>query len=251
MDRSGWLAMAKEAAKEAGAAIMQVYGSTNFSVEYKEDQSPLTIADTSAHEIIKRKLHGTGIPILSEEGRWIPYTERRNWDDFWMVDPLDGTKEFIKRTKEFTVNIAMIRNQEPVFGVVYAPALKLLYWNDFGGKAWKQQGNEDARQIHTQPRESVQYIVASKSHLTQETQEYINRFPGASLQTIGSSLKFMLVAEGIADCYPRFGPTMEWDTAAAHAVAKCSGCRVVDFKTNEELRYNKENLLNPYFLVSS
>lgn len=243
--------MAKEAAKEAGAAIMQVYGSMNFSVEYKEDQSPLTIADTTAHEIIKRKLHATGIPILSEEGRAIPYAERRNWDDFWMVDPLDGTKEFIKRTKEFTVNIALISNQEPVFGVVYAPALSLLYWNDPGGKAWKQHDEDNAREMRTRIRKTVQHIVASKSHLTPETEEYISRFPGASLQTIGSSLKFMLVAEGIADCYPRFGPTMEWDTAAAHAVAKCSGCRVVNFKTNEELRYNKENLLNPYFLVSS
>lgn len=243
--------MAKEAAKEAGAAIMQVYGSMNFSVEYKEDQSPLTIADTTAHEIIKRKLHATGIPILSEEGRAIPYAERRNWDDFWMVDPLDGTKEFIKRTKEFTVNIALISNQEPVFGVVYAPALSLLYWNDPGGTAWKQHDEDNAREMRTRIRKTVQHIVASKSHLTPETEEYISRFPGASLQTIGSSLKFMLVAEGIADCYPRFGPTMEWDTAAAHAVAKCSGCRVVNFKTNEELRYNKENLLNPYFLVSS
>jgi 3'(2'), 5'-bisphosphate nucleotidase len=243
--------MAKEAAREAGAAIMQVYGSSNFSAEYKEDQSPLTIADTSAHEIIKRRLKATGIPILSEEGRSIPYAERRNWDDFWMVDPLDGTKEFIKRSKEFTVNIALINNQEPVFGVVYAPALKLLYWNDLGGKAWKQQDNNVATQIHARPVTTVQHIVASKSHLTPETEEYITRFPGASLQTIGSSLKFMLVAEGIADCYPRFGTTMEWDTAAAHAVAKCSGCRVVEFKTNEELKYNKENLLNPYFIVSS
>jgi 3'(2'), 5'-bisphosphate nucleotidase len=251
MEGSSWLSIAKEAALEAGIVIMQVYESMNFSVEYKADQSPLTIADTSAHEIIKKKLQITGIPILSEEGKLIPYDERRNWDHFWMVDPLDGTKEFIRRTKEFTVNIALINNQEPVFGVVYAPALKLLYWNDFEGRAWKQQDTNNAKQIHTQRRQSVQYIVASKSHLTPETEEYINRFPGASLQTIGSSLKFMLVAEGTADCYPRFGPTMEWDTAAAHAVAKCSGCRVVDFKTNEELRYNKENLLNPYFLVSS
>jgi len=251
MDRSGWLAMAKEAAKEAGVAIMEVFNSMDLGIEYKKDLTPLTRADQAAHEVIKRKLAPSLIPVLSEEGKMMPYTERKNWDYFWLVDPLDGTKEFINLSKEFTVNIALIRNGEPVLGIVYAPALELLYWNDFEGKAWKQHDNENARQIHTQPRERVQYIVASKSHLTPETAEYINRFPGASLQTIGSSLKFMLVAEGIADCYPRFGPTMEWDTAAAHAVAKSSGCRVVDFKTNEELRYNKENLLNPFFIVSS
>jgi len=251
MESASWLSIAKEAALEAGTAIMQVYDSMNFSVEYKADRSPLTIADMSAHEIIKKKLLVTGIPILSEEGKLIPYSERQYWDRFWLVDPLDGTKEFIKRNKEFTVNIALINNHEPVLGVVYAPALKLLYWNDSEGKAWKQQDQDTLKQIYTERRTSVQNIVASKSHLTAETEKYISRFPGVSLQTIGSSLKFMLVAEGIADCYPRFGPTMEWDTAAAHAVARCSGCRVVDFKTNEELRYNKESLLNPYFIVSS
>jgi len=251
MHKPDWLMTAKQAAKEAGVAIMQVYGSIELNVEYKEDWTPLTQADRAAHKVIKERLAPTGIPVLSEEGKIIPYSERKDWEYFWLVDPLDGTKEFIKRNKEFTVNIALIRNQAPVFGVVYAPALNLLYWNDFEGKAWKQQDAETERQIHTQAREKVQYIVASKSHLTPETEEYIGRFPGASLKTIGSSLKFMLVAEGIADCYPRFGPTMEWDTAAAHAIAKYSGCRVIDFKTNQELRYNKENLLNPYFLVSS
>ena len=229
---------------------MQVYESMNFSVEYKQDESPLTSADKAGHEIIREKLLATGIPFLSEEGKMIPYEERRHWDYFWMVDPLDGTKEFIKRTKEFTVNIALIRKQQPVFGVVHAPALGLLYWSDFEGKAWKQLNDDPAEEIHMHPtREKVQYIVASKSHLTPETEEYIKQFPGASLQTIGSSLKFMLVAEGKADCYPRFGPTMEWDTAAAHAIARSCGCRVVDASSNEELKYNKENFLNPSFLV--
>ena len=250
MENSTLLFIAKEAALEAGTAIMQVYESMNFSVEYKKDNSPLTAADKAAHEIIKKKLATTSIPVLSEEDKMIPYEERRQWDYFWLVDPLDGTKEFIKRTKEFTVNIALIRNQQPVFGVVHAPALGLLYWSDFEGKAWKQLNNDPAEEIHTHPtRERVRYIVASKSHLTPETEEYIKQFPGASLQTIGSSLKFMLVAEGKADCYPRFGPTMEWDTAAAHAIARSCDCRVVDASLNEELKYNKENFLNPSFLV--
>jgi 3'(2'), 5'-bisphosphate nucleotidase len=249
MEKSEWIFIGKDAALEAGNAIMEIYESLDLSIEYKEDNSPLTVADKTAHEIIKRKLSPTGIPLLSEEGKMIPYEERKYWDSFWMVDPLDGTKEFIKRTKEFTVNIALIDKGQPVFGVVYAPALKLLYWNDPGGKAWKQREVDDAIQIHARAGTSVQRIVASKSHLTRETEEYISRFPGASLKTIGSSLKFMLVAEGDADCYPRFGPTMEWDTAAAHAIARSCGCRVIDARSNEELMYNKENFLNPSFLV--
>jgi 3'(2'), 5'-bisphosphate nucleotidase len=249
MEKSDWTFISKDAALEGGNAIMEIYESMDFSIEYKKDSSPLTKADKAAHEIIKEKLSTTGIPLLSEEGKMIPYEERKDWDRFWMVDPLDGTKEFIKRTKEFTVNIALIDNHQPVFGVVYAPALKLLYWNDPGGRAWKQQGKDAAAQIYARPGTAVQNIVASKSHLTPETEEYISRFPGASLRTIGSSLKFMLVAEGLADCYPRFGPTMEWDTAAAHAIARSCGCRVIDAHSNEELKYNKENFLNPSFLV--
>jgi 3'(2'), 5'-bisphosphate nucleotidase len=250
MENSALLFIAKEAAIEAGTAIMQVYGSMNFSVEYKQDNSPLTTADKTANEIIKKKLTATSIPVLSEEDKMVPYEERKQWDYFWLVDPLDGTKEFIKRTKEFTVNIALIRNQQPILGVVNAPALGLLYWNDFEGKAWKRLNDAPAEEIQIPPtRERVQYIVASKSHITPETEEYIKQFPGALLQTIGSSLKFMLVAEGKADCYPRFGPTMEWDTAAAHAIARSCGCRVVNASSNQELRYNKENFLNPSFLV--
>ena len=249
MENLAWLSIAKEAALEAGTAIMQVYESMNFSVEYKADQSPLTIADTSAHEIIKNKLLATGIPVLSEEGKLIPYYERRYWDDFWMVDPLDGTKEFIKRNKDFTVNIALIKGCRPLFGIVYAPALELLYWNDPGGRAWRQQNHGPAAEIHTLPNEQVQNIVASKSHLSKETEEYIERFPHAKLHTIGSSLKFMLVAEGKADCYPRFGPTMEWDTAAAHAIVQAAGGKVTQNNSNEPLYYNKEDLLNPWFIV--
>ena len=226
-EKSAWVLMAKDAALEGGAAIMQVYNSMDFSIEYKSDHTPLTVADKEAHAVIQKKLETTGLPILSEEGKMIPYEERRHWDYFWLVDPLDGTKEFIKRTKEFTVNIALIKDHAPVMGVVYAPALGLLYWSDFEGNAWKQENDNPAIKIHAGKNEDIRSIVASKSHLTKETEEYINKFPGASLQTIGSSLKFMLVAEGSADCYPRFGPTMEWDTAAAHAIVEAAGARVV------------------------
>ncbi len=249
MEKSDLTVISKDAALEAGYAIMQIYESIDISHDYKEDNSPLTVADKTAHDIIQKKLSVTGMPLLSEEGKMTPYEERKDWDRFWMVDPLDGTKEFLKRTKEFTVNIALIDKYQPVFGVIYAPALKLLYWNDPGGKVWKQQERNGATQIHARPGTTTQHIVASKSHMTPETEEYISRFPGASLKTIGSSLKFMLVAEGLADCYPRFGPTMEWDTAAAHAIARSCGCRVIDAHSNEELKYNKESFLNPSFLV--
>jgi 3'(2'), 5'-bisphosphate nucleotidase len=248
MENSTLLFIAKEAALEAGTAIMGVFESMNFSVEYKTDRSPLTIADTSAHEIIKKKLLVTDFPLLSEEGKLTPYSERQHWDNFWMVDPLDGTKEFINRNKDFTVNIALVKNEKPVFGVVYAPALELLYWNDPGGVAWRQNNGPAAR-IHTHRNGKVQNIVASKSHLSKETEEYIDQFPDARLQTIGSSLKFMLIAEGKADCYPRFGPTMEWDTAAAHAIVEAAGGTVTRHNSDEPLSYNKESLLNPWFIV--
>jgi 3'(2'), 5'-bisphosphate nucleotidase len=249
MEDSTLLFIAKEAALEAGSAIMQVYESMNFAVEYKEDQSPLTIADTSAHEIIKRKLQATGIPLLSEEGRLTPYSERQGWDRFWLVDPLDGTKEFIKHNKDFTVNIALIKDGQPALGIVYAPAMELLFWNDLEGRAWKQQNGDQVTEIHTRRNDKVEGIVASKSHLSKETEEYIKQFPHAKLQTIGSSLKFMLVAEGKADCYPRFGPTMEWDTAAAHAIVEAAGGQVTQHNSDEPLYYNKETLLNPWFIV--
>lgn len=249
MENAGWLSLAKASALEAGNAIMQVYDSMNFSVDYKADMSPLTIADTAAHEIIKKKLTPGGVPVLSEEGNLIPYSERRHWHQFWVVDPLDGTKEFVKRNKDFTVNIALIKDRQPVFGIVYAPALELLYWSDAEGRAWKQQSHGPASEIHTRRNDRIQTIVASKSHLSVETQQYIEQFPSAKLQTIGSSLKFMLIAEGSADCYPRFGPTMEWDTAAAHAIVTAAGGTVMQYNSDQPLYYNKEDLLNPWFIV--
>lgn len=249
VEKSNWLLLSKETALEAGAAIMDVYDSMDFSVEYKKDDSPLTRADKIAHAIITEKLATTNLPVLSEEGRAIPFEERKHWNYFWLVDPLDGTKEFIKRNKEFTVNIALVQDHRPVLGVIYAPALKWLYWSDLDGKAWKQQVNGPVLEIHAYKQDTIKRIVASKSHLTTETEQYIKQFPGASILTIGSSLKFMLVADGTADCYPRFGPTMEWDTAAAQAIAEAAGAKVVQSVSGEALYYNKENLLNPWFIV--
>lgn len=256
--------LAVNAAIKAGEAIMQVY-EKDFSVEYKEDKSPLTDADKSAHHIIKSYLQHS-FPILSEEGKSIPYDERKDWDVFWLVDPLDGTKEFIKKNNEFTVNIALIRNNKPAIGVVYGPAIATLY---FGSKetgsykctiepgSWDNSLNDlisASERLHSSFSLPGYTIVASRSHLNPETKEFIEKAEKehreVRLISKGSSIKLCLVAEGNANVYPRLAPTMEWDTAAAHAVAKFAGCQVIDYKTNEELRYNKKDLLNPYFLVS-
>ena len=239
----------KEAALEAGKVIMQIYGRMDLEVEYKADFSPLTAADKAAHDCIKSKLAVTGIPVLSEEGTRIPYPERKGWKTFWLIDPLDGTKEFISHSKEFTVNIALVQNNKPMIGVVYAPALDLLYWSDYDGNAWKQQESQSIQQIRTKNNNVIQHIVASKSHLTPETEQFIRKHPEAKIQTIGSSLKFMLVAEGVADCYPRFGPTMEWDTAAAQAIVESAGGMVLCHPNGKPLHYNKEDLLNPWFVA--
>jgi 3'(2'), 5'-bisphosphate nucleotidase len=249
VDKGHWTACMKKAALEAGAAVMQVYDTVDVIVEHKADRSPLTQADKAAHDIIKKELDVTGIPILSEEGKAIPYDERKHWETFWLVDPLDGTKEFISRSKEFTVNIALIRNGKPVTGVVYAPALDVLYWNDLEGHAWKQKKGSPEERIQTQPSGNIQCIVASKLHLNEPTRAFLNKYPKAQIRNIGSSLKFMLVAEGSADCYPRLAPTMEWDTAAAQAIVEAAGGRVINHDSLVPLSYNKENLLNPWFVV--
>ena len=234
---------------EAGTAIMRLYQQANFEVEFKADLSPVTAADKAAHTIIERKLALTGIPVLSEEGVSVPYQSRKSWKVFWLIDPLDGTKEFINQTNEFTVNIALIQNNRPKIGVVYAPALGVLYWNDYKGGAWKQEVDKPMQQIFTNDRKVIQNIVASKAHSTPATEEFIRRYPEAITKTVGSSLKFMLVAEGLADCYPRFGPTMEWDTAAAHAIVEAAGGAVIDYENGKPLTYNKEKLFNPWFVA--
>ena len=236
-------------AKEAGKAIMEIYNQ-DFEVEYKEDKSPLTIADKKSNEIICQALEKKypNIPILSEENKTIPYEIRKNWDYYWCIDPIDGTKEFIKKNGEFTINIALIYKDTPVLGVVYAPAIDEMYSAKKGFGAFKN-GEKLPLKINSNPKEKL-YVVASKSHLSKETQNFIDNL-GKNIEQIskGSSLKLCMVAEGIADIYPRLAPTMEWDTAAADAIVRESGKMTYEFDTNKPIVYNKEDLLNPWFVV--
>jgi len=239
-------------AQKAGNIIMEIYAK-DFNVEYKDDKSPLTEADQKANDVIVEGLNALSLkfPILSEEGKEIPYEERKNWEYFWMVDPLDGTKEFIKKNDEFTVNIALIYQNSPVLGVVYAPALNEMYWAKQGEGAFK---NGDRLPLHTnQHPEKLLRVVASKSHLSTETQAYIDDLAKVteSIKCVskGSSLKLCMVAEGSADIYPRLAPTMEWDTAAADAIVREAGKMTFEYNTETQLIYNKENLLNPWLIV--
>jgi len=240
-------------AKEAGNAIMQVY-KQDFEVEYKKDSSPLTLADKKANDIIEDGLNQLSVnfPILSEEGKEIPYEDRKHWEYFWLVDPLDGTKEFVKKNDEFTVNIALIYKDTPVLGVVYAPALGDMYKAKKGDGAFKND-QKLPLEVNETPEKSLR-VVASKSHLSEETQAFIDEV-GKSTESIeqvskGSSLKLVMVAEGSADIYPRLAPTMEWDTAAADAIVRESGKMTYQFENKEVVTYNKENLLNPWFIVT-
>ncbi len=239
-----------DAARDAGIKILEVYNSDDFGVEIKKDDSPLTIADKKANDAIVEKLKQTDFPILSEEGAKIPYSERKDWEYFWMVDPLDGTKEFVKQNGEFTVNIALIHKNTPILGVVYAPVLDKLY---FGGKeigSFMDENMDPQHKLELIKNETGNIrIVASRSHLNEETRNYIEQFENAETVSMGSSLKFMLIADSEADIYPRFAPTMEWDTAAAHAILKGLDLEVINMEDDKPLRYNKENLLNPNFLV--
>ncbi len=249
---------------EAGEAILNVYNQ-DFTVETKSDNSPLTQADKNSHNVIKDALTDSGLPILSEEGKLLSYDERKGWDTFWLIDPLDGTKEFIKKNGEFTVNIALIKNGVPVLGVVYVPVSGTLYYGteETGSFMANIQSDATTSEIDQAIEKGnsipvaqlpAQYtVVASRSHNTPETDAFIEsrkkKYGEVEIISAGSSLKLCLVAEGKAQVYPRLAPTMEWDTAAGHAVAKYSGCRVYDYKTNDDLAYNKENLLNPWFVV--
>ena len=253
--------VAKVAAVLAGKDILEVYHQDDFGIETKDDESPLTTADKKAHLRIVEGLKGTDIPILSEEGRSIPFEERNDWSLFWMTDPLDGTKEFIKRNSEFTVNIALIEQGKPILGVVYAPVLDKLY---YGGTAvgFSKMTSTDDETILNHRKESTleeiknnsARIVASRSHQNLATQDFINSCKNSELVSMGSSLKFMVVAEGNADVYPRFAPTMEWDTAAADAILRGLGYNIFQVSdegniTSHTVEYNKQNLLNPYFIA--
>jgi 3'(2'), 5'-bisphosphate nucleotidase len=241
--------LAKKAALNAGEKILEVYHSEEIGLTLKEDQSPLTLADQAAHRLILALLEQTGLPVLSEEGADIPYSVRKDWEYYWLVDPLDGTKEFVKRNGEFTVNIALIHLGKPVMGVVYAPVLDWLYWGSLESGAWKQEGNMEPVRLEKVPNTAIKTIVASRSHMNQQTKDFITKYPEAKVVNMGSSLKITLVAENKAQLYPRFGPTMEWDTAAAHAVVNAMGGAVLTLENGVPLSYNKENLLNPDFLV--
>lgn len=246
-------------AKEAGDAIMEIYA-RDFAVAYKEDESPLTEADTRSNEIIVSALKSLypDIPLLSEEGKEIPYEERKTWEYYWCIDPIDGTKEFIKKNGEFTVNIALIHHDTPVLGVVYAPALGDMYAAKQGEGAFKNGQRLPLRR--NEAPEKLLHVVASKSHLSEETQAFIDDLAKTTERieqvSKGSSLKLCMVAEGEADVYPRLAPTMEWDTAAADAVVRESGKMTYQYDNNTQkasaaVIYNKENLLNPWFVVKS
>jgi 3'(2'), 5'-bisphosphate nucleotidase len=241
-------------AKEAGNAIMQVY-KQDFEVEYKQDSSPLTLADKKANDIIEDGLNQLSVifPILSEEGKEIPYEDRKHWEYFWLIDPLDGTKEFVKKNGEFTVNIALIYKDTPVLGVVYAPALDVCYWAKQGEGSFK---DGQKLPLKTENQRNTYKIVASRSHMSDETQAFIDAIDidkEKELISIGSSLKICLVAEGEADIYPRLGPTMEWDTGAAHAIVNESGKSLEKYMNGKYSKheYNKEDLLNQWFVVEN
>ncbi len=253
MDKTEMARSVADIARKAGAAIMEIYGQADFQVEQKADESPLTIADKTANDIICKGLQelAPNVPIISEENKTIAYEERRHFGINWLVDPLDGTKEFIKRNGEFTVNIALIQRGKPVLGVVYAPCLEEMYWAVKGEGAWMEKEG-DVKQIHAAKftmQDPGLKVVCSRSHLNEGTQAFIDQLNAPEKVSQGSSLKFLILAKGEAHLYPRLAPTMEWDTGAAQMVLEEAGGKVISEETQEPVAYNKENLLNPHFIA--
>ena len=258
------LNIAIRAALKAGKQILDVYESADFGVEMKSDNSPLTQADRRSHEAIMAELTQTDVPVLSEEGKAIAYGDRSHWTWLWVVDPLDGTKEFIKRNGEFTVNIALVNGEDPVAGVIYVPVTGTLYVGAVGEGAWMMEAGPDSLVTwgamkeagHALPQtfERAFTAVGSRSHMSAETEAYFKELEAehgkVEVLSRGSSLKLCMVAEGRADVYPRFAPTMEWDTAAGHAICAAAGFKVLRYPELTPLKYNKEDLLNPWFLVT-
>ena len=257
------LTTAITAALQASKAILEIYHSGAFDIEIKGDNSPLTKADTASHNVIMSYLTETNIPVLSEEGKALAYEERRDWSQLWIVDPIDGTKEFIKRNGEFTVNIALIENQKTLMGVIFVPVTGELYFSTKEMGAFKVTVDMDNFDIETlisngnklplEREDKTFTIVASRSHMSPETEDYVQgmreEHDNVNLISKGSSLKLCMVAEGQADCYPRFAPTMEWDTAAGQAICEHAGFKVIDLATKANMLYNREQLLNNWFLV--
>lgn len=260
------LKIAVRAAIEAGRAIMKIY-SSNIEFGLKPDLSPITEADKDANDVINFYLNQTGIPVISEENKEVNYGERKKWNECWIVDPLDGTKEFIKRNGEFTVNIALVKEGRPILGVIYVPEKKELYFGDVEKQqAFKMMVNDGkyeagnltgASTIIPKGEKGSIRVVASRSHLNEETETFVNNLksknPEKKIEVVskGSSLKFCLIAEGKADIYPRYSPTMEWDTAAGHAICNAVNIKVISGDTKKELKYNKESLLNSHFLAKN
>ncbi len=237
--------------KLAGLEIMKIY-KTDFKVDIKEDHSPVTLADKNANDVILNGLSNLSfkIPILSEEGSSISYKERSLWKSYWLVDPLDGTKEFIKKNDEFTVNIALMHENIPIYGFVYAPVNETLFWGGEGHGAFKAINNHPSQSI-TVKKDFLEpiNIATSRSHSSEKMNLFLKQFKNYNLISMGSSLKICSVADGKVHLYPRLGPTMEWDTAASHAIIKASGGDLIERNTCIPLRYNKENLLNPEFIA--
>lgn len=265
MNKQNLLLAAINAAFLAGNEILKIY-EQEITVDYKHDNSPVTQADKAAHLCIEKCLKLTNLPILSEEGKDQSFEIREQWERFWMIDPLDGTKEFIKKNGEFTVNIALIENQNPVLGVIWVPVKSLLYFGESTIGAYKVEGLtrppstidlviKEQNKLPNKRDKNEFVVVTSRSHISSETETFIDdlrkKHENLTTTAMGSSLKLCLVAEGAADVYPRFAPTMEWDTAAGQAIVQASGRTVRDVITNKQMRYNKKKLLNNWFIVES
>lgn len=253
-----------KAALEAGKSVLEIYHSEDFDLEIKGDNSPLTKADKVSHDVIISFLRKTNTPVLSEEGKSICYEHRKDWTQLWIVDPLDGTKEFVERNGEFTINIAFIENQRPIIGVVFVPVTRELYFSskEIGSyKAVVDLKNFDVNtlilngnKLPIKREDETFTIVTSRSHMSLETHNYVNKMQDihgeVNLISKGSSIKLCMVAEGIANCYPRLANTMEWDTAAGQAICESAGFEVLDWQTKQSLLYNRKKLLNNWFLVT-
>lgn len=251
------LQVAEAAAVDAGNAIMKIYRSGIFDTAIKKENLPVTKADLASHEIITSLLAKTNLPVLSEEGRDVPYNRRKSWVDYWLIDPLDGTEEFIHQRDEFTVNIALMRYEAAIGGIIYVPCFDRLYVGSGETGVLKKEKNSctplaalpaKTTMDELKQKEKIR-IAVSRSHLSAATTAFVQQFREPQLLARGSSLKFMLLLEGQADLYPRLGPTMEWDTAAAHAILNATGRGIYQLDLQAELRYNKPDLHNPSFVA--